>query len=132
MEAKDKLTEKLKELIGHFKINYIPIKASPGSNFQPVHAKNITRKLESEIAAFEKQVEEQESALNIAKFSVKVEDGEIKINQKEQEYNLPPFIFCPGCGKDWELDSDEFGCWSCGYSKVKITMIPEKLKPNKP
>ena len=45
---------------------------------------------------------------------------------EKQEYNLPPFNFCPGCGKDWELDSDEFGCWSCGYSKVKITMIPEK------
>ena len=43
----------------------------------------------------------------------------------EEKYNLPPFKFCPGCGKDWEFDSEEFGCWSCGYSKVKITKIPE-------
>jgi len=54
-----------------------------------------------------------------------IEEQEEKSIEK-QEYNLPPFNFCPGCGKDWEFDSDEFGCWSCGYSKVKITMIPEK------
>ena len=43
-------------------------------------------------------------------------------------YELPPFKFCPGCGKKWELDSEEFGCWSCGYSKVKITMKPENIR----
>ena len=60
MDVKDKLIEKQKELIGHFEINYRSIKASPGSNFQPIYAKNITRKLKSEIAALDKEVEEQE------------------------------------------------------------------------
>ena len=23
--------------------------------------------------------------------------------------------YCPGCGKTWELDSESFGCWSCGF-----------------
>jgi len=25
------------------------------------------------------------------------------------------FRYCPGCGKEWVKDSEQFGCWSCGF-----------------
>jgi len=108
MNTKDKLIEKLKELIGYFEINYIPtgiiyrqwyneiikylpspIKASPGSNFQPVHAKNIIRKLKSEIAALDKQVEEQESK--------RLTDAEITARAKiyARDHSEAPDKDCP-------------------------------------
>lgn len=37
---------------------------------------------------------------------------------------------CPNCSVEWEEDSDEFGCWKCGYDKK--TGKVHKIKKGQP
>ena len=47
-------------------------------------------------------------------------------NKKQMKH----FNFCPNCAQEWHKDSNDFGCWDCGYKFIpnKSPFITNRVK----